>query len=223
LRMKIIHNTFQPYLKPGQQIPSELAPKLIHRFNSNEGYTLYDDVLPLLRKLRGHPTGGDQRVVVGVITNSDDRTSDVLTSLGVRVNPLRYGGEPADQSEECDIDFTVLSYDVGVEKPDKRIFKAAEEMLPKVLQSRTGGIEMEAWEKVYVGDDNSKDVVGALDAGWNAVLIDGEAAGKQQEVQWLDNEVPGSLFDVFAKARAVGFGSLAKLAEWLPSRPSARS
>lgn len=225
LHKQIIHNTFSPYIKPGQQIPSELAPKLIHRFNSNEGYTLYEDVLPLLRKLRGHPitTSNDERVVVGVITNSDDRTSDILTSLDVRVNGLRYGGEIAKRDEDCDIDFTVLSYDVGAEKPDKRIFEAAEEMVPAVLQSRAddGGIEAgsESWEKVYVGDEYAKDVVGALDAGWNAVLVDRETAGKQTEVEWLNDQAPGSLFDVFMAARAVGFSSLAKLAEWLPPRP----
>ena len=223
---QIIYNTFSPYMQPGQQIPSDLAPKLIHRFNSNEGYTLYDDVLPLLRKLRGRPTttSNDERVVVGVITNSDDRTSDILTSLDVRVNALRYGGEAAPQrTEDCDIDFTVLSYDVGVEKPDKRIFEAAEGMIPAVLQSRAGGSGMEAgsesWEKVYVGDEYAKDVVGALDAGWNAVLVDREPGDKRSEVEWLDDRAPGSLFEVFEIARAVGFSSLAKLAEWLPSRP----
>lgn len=222
---QIIHNTFSPYINPGQEIPSELAPKLIHRFNSNEGYTLYDDVLPLLRKLRGHPitTSNDERVVVGVITNSDDRTSDILTSLDVRVNALRYGGETAKRDKDCDIDFTVLSYDVGVEKPDKRIFEAAEGMIPAVLQSRAGDGGMEAdsgsWEKVYVGDEYAKDVVGALDAGWNAVLVDREPGDKRSEVEWLDDRAPGSLFEVFENARAVGFSSLAKLAEWLPSRP----
>lgn len=159
-------------------------------------------------------------MVAGVITNSDDRTSDILISLGVRVNPLRYGDKAIQQHDDCEIDFTVLSYDVGVEKPDRRIFEAAEGMLPLVLRTQPGESDpTESWEKVYVGDEYGKDVVGALDAGWNAVLIDRETSGKQAEVEWLDDRAPGSLLDVFTQARAVGLSSLAKLAEWLPSRP----
>lgn len=171
----------------------------------------------MLGKLRGHASDQERKVVVGVITNSDDRTSDILTSLGVRVNPLRHGDTSYSRTKDADIDFTVLSYDVGVEKPDKQMFEAAEGMLPLVLQNQAAS-PIEEWEKVYVGDEYAKDVVGAVDAGWNAVLIDRENDGKRAEVEWLDDRPPGSMINLFAKANAVGFSSLARLAEWLLPR-----
>lgn len=162
--------------------------------------------------------------MIGVITNSDNRTADILTSMGVRVNPIHYGDKPKRgdfDPEKFDIDFTVLSYDVGCEKPDRRIFGAAEEMVVSMLEQEPGSTrkpELEHWRKVYVGDEHDKDVVGATDAGWQAVLIDREIAGKQRDVEWLDEKQPSSLFDVLDRVKAVGFSSLSKLSEWLPSR-----
>lgn len=159
---------------------------------------------------------------MGVITNSDNRTADILTSLGVRVNPLHYGEKPSaltSQKGDFDIDFTVLSYDVGAEKPDKRIFTAAEEMLGGLLEAEQQSIDLDQWSKVYVGDEYDKDVVGATDAGWRAILVDRETAGRGKDVEWLDDDQPVSLFDILARVKAVGFSSLAKLAEWVPSKP----
>ena len=162
-------------------------------------------------------------MVVGVITNSDPRVPDVLSSLGLRVSPLRYGSLPSagdsDPELEYDIDFSVMSYDVGREKPDKRIFAAAEEMLQITLQA--GGMstaveDSDSWRKVYVGDEYDKDVVGATSAGWNAVLVDGEGIGKHDDVKWFDDDPAGNLQDVFNTSKAVGFSSLGKLARWLP-------
>jgi len=68
------------------------------------------------------------------------------------------------------IDFVTLSYDVGVEKPHRRIFEAA------FLEAKSlaGGDDTE-WAKVHVGDDMEKDVVAARSAGWESILWDGEA------------------------------------------------
>jgi hypothetical protein len=121
---KIIHNTFAPYYPPSRTTaPPNLIPSLIHRFHSSEGYTLFPDVVPLLKQLGTHRKNQQQqarRVVIGVITNSDNRTASILTSLGVRVSPLHYGEERLEQSlaggnngsGDFDVDFTVLSYDV---------------------------------------------------------------------------------------------------------------
>lgn len=186
------------------------------------GYTLYPDVLPLLNQLRSsQPLPG--RTVIGVITNSDNRTADILTSLGVRVNPLHYGGNPSNQStsSQFDIDFTVLSYDVGFEKPDARIFAAAEETLASMLDAEKQRFDADEWSKVYVGDEYAKDVVGASQAGWRAILVDRETAGKQEGVEWLHEErAPGSVADASGgrDAKALGFGSLKQVGEWLAGR-----
>ena len=221
---KIIYNTFQPLVKPGQQITTELAPKLLHRFWSDEGYSLLPDVHVLLRKLRSHDQTNDSRVVVGVITNSDPRVPDVLSSLGIRVNPLRYGSQPQHPQtpkQEHDIDFTVMSYDVGYEKPDKRIFAAADVMLHATLQAdgeASTPDDQTSWLRVYVGDEYDKDVVGATGADWNAILIGPESTGQYNDVRWLDDAPAGNLREMFNSSKAVGFSSLSKLAAWLPEK-----
>jgi FMN phosphatase YigB (HAD superfamily) len=144
------------------------------------------------------------------------------------VSPARFGSSikelsvPA--SEQYDIDFSVMSYHVGHEKPDKRIFEAAEEMLMRTIESRRisehspNDASVGAWRKIYIGDEYAKDVVGALGAGWNAVLVDRERGGESEDVMPLDDEPVGSLYDVFEKQRAVAFRSLSRLAEWLPAK-----
>ena len=73
-------------------------PTLLHRFWSNEGYTLYPDVQPLIQKLQNHYKSTNGQMAVGVITNSDPRVPDVLSSLGLRVSTVPWGtktDEPA--------------------------------------------------------------------------------------------------------------------------------
>ena len=116
--------------------------------------------------------------MVGIITNSDDRVPLVLESLGLRIGPRRVGSltnRSADALDEDDISFVVLSYDVGFEKPDRKIFQAAEEMLRETLAGGcedTYGNGIDGYEKLYVGDELKKDYVGARAAGWNSLLID---------------------------------------------------
>lgn len=197
-----------------------MVPKLLHRFWCDEGYVLFDDVQPLIKKLRLAHKANATRVVIGVITNSDDRVPDILKSFGMTVSPLRYGSQSQSVPPECqqyDVDFSVMSYDVGHEKPDRRIFLAAEEMLKVVEGSSGASFDSSQWRKIYIGDEFDKDVVGALSAGWNAVLVDRETPGQRYDVRWLDREKTGNLGEIFNASKAVGFSSLGKLSAWLPS------
>ncbi|EMC93048.1 hypothetical protein BAUCODRAFT_125979 [Baudoinia panamericana UAMH 10762] len=206
----IIYNTFEPLVGPNEKLNTELAPRLLYRFSSEEGYALTPGAMMLLSGLRARPLPSFDRVVVGVITNSDDRIPSILTSLGLRVSSLRFGSDSLvtklPTNEQCDIDFTVMSYDVGYEKPDKRIFDASEEMLRSIPVP--GAIEPNSWSKLYVGDDYEKDIVGARDAGWSAVLVadtppeKAELAEKPQDA----SELSGHAFAV---------RDLAELARWL--------
>ncbi len=174
---------------------------------------LFPDVPLVLRGVRNLQSLRYDRVVVGVITNSDDRVPDVLASLGLKVSPLRYGTQQQNlggHSGNWDIDFSVMSYDVGHEKPDLRIFDAAEEMSMAVH-----GAGESSWEKIYVGDEYDKDVVGAISAGWNAILISVEKQSQDSKLEWRDEQEPGSLQELFQSSKAVGFKSLSRLAEWL--------
>ena len=82
---------------------------------------------------------------LGVISNSDGRIEALLESVGLR--PW--------------FDFVIDSGEVGIEKPDPRIFRIALDRL---------GVEPA--EALYVGDIYEIDVVGARAAGMHAVLID---------------------------------------------------
>ncbi|KAL8290916.1 hypothetical protein RB600_006402 [Gaeumannomyces tritici] len=172
----LIHRVFNPLVREeDHQIISEhLAPRLLRRFSSAEGYAFVDDEIgPLLRELRhlrrqqtGHRSGGPPayRVAVGVLTNSDDRIPGVLTSLGLDVGPLRRGSRLprtdglADlspppprggfaEAQQHDIDFCCTSRDVGYDKPNPAMFRTA-----RALANASIG----APEEEHVGPDWSR-------------------------------------------------------------------
>jgi len=116
------------------------------------------------------------RTIVGLITNSDDRVPDVLSSFGLKVHHLRHGDHDSTHvalDQDSDIDFAIMSYDVGCEKPSREIFDAATAMLRRIYASEMAEeLEISEWRRIYVGDELEKDVLGAINAGWEAVLID---------------------------------------------------
>lgn len=181
----MIRNTFSSFSKPGQEVPPALITELIQRFSSKEGYDLYPDVKDFFLEIRNHttsqrpdglePSWPYKKVVVGIITNSDDRVPGILESFGLKVGPRRFGKSSKaiiTSSGRDDIDFVVLSYDVGHEKPDYRIFDAATSVLKETLASDENGANSDDFEKLYVGDDLEKDYHGAEAAGWHTVLLD---------------------------------------------------
>jgi hypothetical protein len=159
--------------------------------------------------------------VTGIITNSDDRVPGILSSLGLRVSPRRFGSEPTTKAvsdEASDIDFSIMSYDVGYEKPDQRIFRAAEDMaLQAVADAPEGPWENAVWDSLYIGDDYARDVGGALNSGWKVVLLGPEgASGDGENLERLSSEEAGDLFDVLGFTDAVTCDSLTQLARWIP-------
>jgi putative hydrolase of the HAD superfamily len=101
--------------------------------------SLYPDpeALELLPRLRS------QGLILGMISNAPKRLNSLCQKMGLA------------------LDLTVTSAEVGAEKPDPAIFRAA---LSKA------GVKPE--EAVYVGDDYNNDVQGAERAGLKAVLLD---------------------------------------------------
>ncbi|KAH6610193.1 hypothetical protein Trco_000213 [Trichoderma cornu-damae] len=218
----VIRKTFTPFLRNNQTLPPTLVPKLMHRFSSSEGYEAQRDLVPAIRVLREMKSRqGLDRIVIGVVTNSDDRVPSILSSFGLNVSPLRYGSSAVEASalseKRYDIDFHCMSYDVGVEKPDRRIFHAAELMLSHVITARHGETPvepgLESWQKVYVGDEFAKDVVGATGAGWNPVLLDVE--GESTEIASLEDCPPQTLQDLFEQHAVVRVRSIRGLVTWL--------
>ena len=106
----------------------------------------------------------------GVVSNADGRVRGLLETAGLSPH----------------LELIVDSAEVGFEKPDARIFKAATARL---------GLSPEAC--AYVGDIYEIDVVGAAGAGLHPVLIgDGPAAGPVVRVPDLPALLP--LFPAFA-------------------------
>lgn len=169
-------------------------------------------------------------VVIGVITNSDDRVPGILSSFGVGASPLRYGSSAAvDKStmarRDFDIDFHCMSYDVGVEKPDRRIFDAATALAGEIIAARSGrGGDADAetvreWRKVYVGDEYGKDVEGALGAGWNPILLENPDETSPY-MPMLDDFPSQPLDGIFEGRKVVRAKSVQSLAQWLSNKSS---
>lgn len=166
-------------------MPQGLVNDLLRRFSTSDGYAMYSDVLPFFQMLQSRETRASNsppwkwdKTVVGVITNSDSRVPGILESFGLKIGPRRVGsGDERSQqtSKDNDISFVVLSYDVGHEKPDLRMFDAAIQMLKETLAEDSKGAaitSIDDFEKLYVGDSLEKDYFGASEAGWNAVWLD---------------------------------------------------
>lgn len=168
-------------MEAGQDVPKPLVDELLRRFSTKEGYDIFPDVLPFFKMLRTRSSTNDAEIwpwnktVVGIITNSDNRVPGILESFGLKVGPRRVGApdeREAHAALEDDIGFVVLSYDVGVEKPQRAIFDAAYNSFQETLASRGDKSNPQDWEKLYIGDSLKHDVVGANQAGWKALRLD---------------------------------------------------
>lgn len=91
-----------------------------------------------------------------------------LRSVGLRCGVLSNGFKEV-QYRKMDvagltpyIDVTVLSDDIGVNKPDVRLYRYAMERAGVTDPSRC----------VMIGDNPATDIEGALCAGWDAILFD---------------------------------------------------
>ncbi|KAL8862051.1 MAG: hypothetical protein Q9178_001506 [Gyalolechia marmorata] len=173
---KVIHSTFSTLLPDAAQVPEGLVTSLLHRFSSDEGYRLYDDVLPFFQQLHdwrktSPATRSDlYQLQVGIISNSDDRIPTILDELGLRLNGRRYGSDLVQSTTHSDIDWVVMSYDVGIEKPNHGIFDAAKNM--SAISAEGEGVYL------HVGDSIEEDYHGALKAGWQGVLLDRDSRFK---------------------------------------------
>lgn len=116
-----------------------IARRVYDVFGAAERWRAYDDVAPAFERLRERGTA------VGIISNWDGRLRGILDGLGLGTL----------------IDTVVSSAEVGLHKPDPRIFELACSRL---------GVPVEA--AAHVGDHYYADVLGAQVAGLTPVLID---------------------------------------------------
>jgi putative hydrolase of the HAD superfamily len=116
-----------------------IARRVYEEFGRPDRWALYADVWPAFERL--HERG----IAIGIISNWDSRLVRVLQGLGL-------GRVLAD---------IVSSADVGLHKPDPRIFQLA--------CDRIGVVPADA---AHVGDHHYADYLGASAVGMTAVLID---------------------------------------------------
>ncbi|MHB1340533.1 MAG: HAD family hydrolase [Coriobacteriia bacterium] len=117
---------------------SALARRVYDEFGRPDRWAVHADVTPAMERLRS------RGLAIGVISNWDRRLSGLLDGLGL--GSL--------------VDTVVSSADVGLRKPDPRIFELACERL---------GVQPA--ESAHVGDHYYADVLGARTAGMLAVFV----------------------------------------------------
>jgi putative hydrolase of the HAD superfamily len=120
------------------EVAWQIAEQTYGRLASPAAYSLYPDVLETLRELRA------SGYTLGIISNWEAWLPRLLAST--RLDAL--------------LEHVVISADVEVEKPDRRIFEIAVE--------RSG---LPPSELLYVGDNPDVDVRAAVDAGLRALLL----------------------------------------------------
>jgi 2-haloalkanoic acid dehalogenase type II len=115
-----------------------------------KNWVVFPDTRPLLEDL------AERKFKLGVISNATDLARKVLVNLDLK----KYFGS------------IVISAEVGVHKPNQKIFQIATKEL-KTPPNRA----------IYIGDRLAVDVVGATRAGMNAILVD--RCGIYQDVDCL--------------------------------------
>jgi len=120
------------------------AAELYARFAEPDAWSLYDDALPALDRLR------EAEVPLVVTSNWDERLPRLLAGLGLAE---RFAA-------------IVVSFDVGVEKPHREIFRVAAQR----LGLPPGAI-------LHAGDRELEDVEGARGAGFAAWHVDRSGGG----------------------------------------------
>ncbi len=119
-----------------------IAARVYEEFGDPGRWTVYPDVLPAFARLRR------RGLRLGLISNWDNRLSGLMDGLGLT----------------SELETIVSSAEVGLHKPDPRIFELA--------CARLG---VAATEAAHVGDHHYADIVGAQAIGMLPVLIDRHA------------------------------------------------
>ena len=133
--------------------PERIARRVYDEFGDPARWRAYPDVEPAFRRLH------DRGLRLGVISNWDRRLASLLGGLGL--------GEL--------LETVVSSADVGMRKPDPRVFELACDRL---------GVEPA--QAAHVGDHHYADITGATAAGMTAVLIDRHGTACEQPDLFLN-------------------------------------
>jgi len=164
------------FVRFGIEVPGAAAAAAAwYQGNPFHDLALFPDVISTLRALRNiEPSGGTlSRRQLGIITNGPAQIQREKTDL-LGIGTL--------------VDFVLISGELGIEKPDPRIFAAA---------MRLGGVS--AAETVFVGDDPRIDLLGARGSGVRSVWMNrtGTTWGEQAPPPTHEVSDLVSLIDLF--------------------------
>jgi len=133
-------------------------------FSRSEFWETFPDVHSTLTELK------KQNIKLGIISNFDERLHNII--VGLKLNHF--------------FDFTLLSREFGVPKPDQKIFLHA---------LKLGGIQNPG-EVFHIGDNLEKDYRGAKTVGIRALLLDRTKTQKDSSIETIFN-----LHDVLQKIK----------------------
>lgn len=142
----VISNTYHPH-----ETPKEFVEECIACFSTDEVYGAFEDARGILQKLHSNP-----EFVTVVASNGDPRIPQVLKSLDL----LKYFQK------------TYISYEMNVSKPDRAFYDHIIDDLRGPFTPKDVMLQ-NSW---HVGDELQKDLNGAVNAGWNGVLVDRDGA-----------------------------------------------
>ena len=122
-----------------------LARQIFHYYETSEAWSLIPSALSSIQSL------SDMNIHLAVISNWDDRLHNILAGFDL---PKYFQA-------------VILSHEVGVEKPDVRIFEIAEQSVRKQSSVQQSNFQL----KIHIGDNLKKDGYGAIKAGWTSIVI----------------------------------------------------
>jgi putative hydrolase of the HAD superfamily len=161
---KLIDRLYDPLT-----LPRTVVDEITETFESNKGYTSYDDVELFLKKIDERRTLNENILLV-VLSNGEPRVMKVLESLGL----LKF------------VDHVYLSYDIEKFKPHADFY----DHVFDDLKSRYPDKEFKREHMWHAGDEVENDLEGAYKAGWNSVLLDRteKLASYMKEIEGVDHE-----------------------------------
>ncbi|KAI8384720.1 HAD-like domain-containing protein [Radiomyces spectabilis] len=143
---EVVYNTFIHAGVPKNELDASFNPMFNGLYDRFATKEGYEAFPDVIAALTQLKASG---LKMGVISNTDERVVDIVRNLELSQF----------------FNFVLPSVVAGYEKPDKHIFDQARSMF---------GTDIAPQDIVHVGDDERKDYYGALNAGWNAVLLERE-------------------------------------------------
>lgn len=144
---------------------NNISHYLFEMYNHPEQWKCCDGAVDFIKHVYG------KQIPMGVVSNFDERLEGLLQNMGLR----KYFA------------FVIGSYDVGVEKPDPRIFNLVEVR----ARSIKGLSDIKKGEILHIGDTPDLDVIPAINAGWKAVLI---SKSRRDSIMKYPNIDEGTIF-----------------------------